>query len=141
MSKAFKCNRCHKCFDPSDNPDDIFVQAKDIYASLGKYYNDVDTIGKSYEERIPSIDLCKECSKMFVNFLNNDDSRKEQKDEETSSSNTDDGIMSDFNKSVNDFLKDIGSRGAAILREYIYGSDRKSETSERKSNAEENRKN
>lgn len=132
MAKAYKCDRCNICFDPQDTPNDLFITFNDSFIFKGENAERLETHGCRYEEFIPSVDLCKDCSEKFISLL------KSNKKEEKPNEKTDktDDPLADFTKSVNDFLKDIGSRGTAILRDFVY-SNSDSKTSERKSDSKQ----
>lgn len=136
MAKAYKCDCCYKCFDPQDTPKDLFITFKDGFIFKGENVERLEALnGNKYEEFIHNIDLCKDCSEKFISLLKSN--KKEEKIDEKIN-DTNDPLV-DFNKSVNEFLKDIGSRGTAILRDFVYGnSDGK--TSEREGKSEKESK-
>ena len=125
MAKAYKCDCCKKCFDPTDYPEDLFIQFETGCIFKGKNSGIAGLNGK-YENFLNRVDLCKDCSGHIISLLNQHKENVDEKD------NKADDPLADFDKSVNDFLKDIGSRGAAILRDFVYGNSN-GKTSERKS--------
>lgn len=67
MSKAFKCDRCKKCFDPwgSEEEDFEFGQIRD--------YSVITPVGGSfdYTYRDEELHLCPECNQEFGRFMKN----------------------------------------------------------------------
>lgn len=67
MSKAFKCDRCKKCFDPwgSEEEDFEFGQIRD--------YSVITPVGGSfdYTYRDEELHLCPECNRAFGLFMQN----------------------------------------------------------------------
>lgn len=67
MSKAFKCDRCKKCFDPwgSEEEDFEFGRIQD--------YSVVTPVGGSfdYTYRDEELHLCPECNRAFGLFMQN----------------------------------------------------------------------
>ena len=127
MAIAYKCDCCHKCFDPIDAPDKEFIKLNACYIFKGK---DTVTVGKGgkFEEYLDHIDLCENCSDKFIKLLKSNNKQENKKNEEKSE-NVDDSL-NDFHIAFDAFLKDIGSRGTAILRDFVHGNSN-SETSER----------
>ena len=67
MSKAFKCDRCKKCFDPwgSEEEDFEFGQIRD--------YSVITPVGGSfdYTYRDEELHLCPKCNLEFARFMKN----------------------------------------------------------------------
>ena len=65
MSKAFKCDRCKKCFDPFDtNEPGYFSTIREWVTQSSEQFGD-SCIGYRDEE----IHLCKDCSLLFTIFM------------------------------------------------------------------------
>lgn len=67
MSKAFKCDRCKKCFDPWETGDD-----KLEFGNISEYMT-LTPVGSSfdYTYRDEDIHFCPECNRDFARFMNN----------------------------------------------------------------------
>jgi len=78
MSKAIKCDRCKKCFDPFEN-DDPYIHIEDLtFAKRGNAeYETCD-----YILRYPKFDLCPECSEQFETWVTVNDRELSRKDYE-----------------------------------------------------------
>ena len=57
MSRAFRCDRCGKCFAPKKDAD--FARMKDIMFGDSEFFR----------ERLDEVDLCYECSEEFRKWL------------------------------------------------------------------------
>lgn len=67
MSKAFKCDRCGKCFDPMDYKDD------ERFASISRivYQNGIELSVRLMGDFAESLNLCPRCTKIFKDWMNN----------------------------------------------------------------------
>ena len=65
MSKAFKCDRCEKCFDPTDLAEsEAFVSIPEVTSQTsGDYINNKTSFRKS------SVNLCEDCTKEFMIWM------------------------------------------------------------------------
>ena len=79
MSKAFKCDRCNKCFCPSDMHED------ESYITIDHYWrqNRHDYAMHECWDQMTDIHLCPECTKIFVKFMKNE----EENNNETNQNN------------------------------------------------------
>lgn len=68
MSKALKCNRCCKCFDPIDvgrsGADEQFTHIPEVYLHNNRTYSEHE-----YLWRDGDIHLCPDCSNAFWAFM------------------------------------------------------------------------
>ena len=71
MSRAVKCNRCHKCFDPLDMKDGEYICTFDnpIYANREDYKNGKITDYLFNGESRLKIDLCPHCAEEYRLFM------------------------------------------------------------------------
>ena len=67
MSKAFECDRCHKCFSPKSlkKADEFFVTLKFFYDQNYDAYEN-----QKYRSRYEDLHLCPDCSRKFYAFMN-----------------------------------------------------------------------
>lgn len=67
MSKAFKCDRCGKCFDPMDYKDD------ERFASISRivYQNGIELSVRLMGDFAESLNLCPRCTKIFKEWMTN----------------------------------------------------------------------
>lgn len=67
MSKAFKCDRCKKCFDPWETGDEQFE-----FGNISEYAT-ITPVGISFDcvYRDEDIHFCPECNKAFALFMDN----------------------------------------------------------------------
>lgn len=72
MSKALKCDRCKKCFDPY-SVEGEFANIRELY------YRDPKSIqNNEVTYRDDGLDLCPDCTRSFTDWLVNADSQKTQ---------------------------------------------------------------
>ena len=65
MSKAFKCDRCKKCFDPIEVEDEqYFATISEIVLQNGEQYSNTE-VGV----RILPTHLCPDCTETFMKFM------------------------------------------------------------------------
>lgn len=67
MSKAFKCDRCQKCFDPLSIGKGYFTTIKEYYRQYVMDYVNITAV-----DREEDIHLCPECAAAFEKFMSND---------------------------------------------------------------------
>lgn len=78
MSKAFKCDRCKKCFDPyALKGDEYFTTIKEFFCQTG-----VEFSNNEFGYREEGAHLCPDCSVAFLRFC---DCRDEKTGKETKS--------------------------------------------------------
>lgn len=75
MSKAFKCDRCKKCFDPWSMEDDREFGRIHDYACVVPSGEAFD-----YTYRDEELHLCPDCNRDFCKFLGGDNPMYEQED-------------------------------------------------------------
>lgn len=64
MSKALKCERCGKCFDPSEGTGET------IHFNRYSKYTPEDCRTGKYSEYLESVDFCPTCSAQYKEFMN-----------------------------------------------------------------------
>lgn len=131
MSVAYKCDHCGKCYDPTENPEGLFLNIRTGFISKGKSFLNHGPLGEPFVEDVGNRDFCKDCTKIILKQINRQEDKKNEKKPKDSND-----IVDEFHNAIDDFLKEVGSRGTAILREYIYG-DRDGDFIERKGNTKE----
>ena len=65
MSRAFKCNRCFKCFDPRE------IDAVSYFTTIPEYYTQSakDYISNKVMSRKEDQHLCSDCARDFMAFM------------------------------------------------------------------------
>ena len=133
MSKAFKCDRCGKCYDPTEFPEDFFLTIYQCFINKGKSYTGEGPIGSPYISELHDKDFCKDCSQVILNEINKQENKQDEK-----KSKTFDAIVNDVYTSFNDIFEDFisrTSRGVSAIREQFHG-DRHGDSVEWKSESE-----
>ncbi len=73
MSRAIQCDRCSKCFAPSDLDETFYLTIKDIYAQSGNDYKnhvvDKMILNKTWPDRGDELNFCPECTQAFYRFM------------------------------------------------------------------------
>lgn len=127
MSMALKCDRCGKCFDPTELSEKLFLHIDSAYVRAGKHFKQ----HSGFDLNLLNKDYCDDCSQIILKEINKQENVKDEKKPNP--------VISDFNDSINDFFNKLSSRGRDILRDYVY-SNSDGKASERESNSEQESK-
>ena len=110
MSKAYKCDRCFKCFDPKDVVGGRdFTYIAEVYTHDGNSYED-----HTYRSKDMDIHLCPDCSDIFWKFMD----MSEIRDDETSDEINEEWIPDD-EEAVDKAIEDIEKFSKGVLLGYI----------------------